>query len=93
MRKLIAGGAVVVLLCSTAACTRNIDPAATNATLVPGTTSLYRFCDETNLIYYSQIEGDNDQFEFFIPGACQPPGPVIAPPPAAPSTSITGGGR
>jgi hypothetical protein len=95
MRKALAAACVLVAVCATAACTRNVDPAAANATLVPGTTSLYRFCDEVNLIYFSKVDGDSDQFEFFIPGGCQPT--TSTPPPSPTSTSAipgaNGGGR
>lgn len=95
MRKTLAAACVLVAFGALTACTRNVDPGAANATLVPGTTSLYRFCDETNLIYFSQVEGDSDQFEFFIPGGCAPTTPTAATPPtsvtAVPGTN--GGGR
>jgi len=95
MRKTLAAACAFIALCATAACTRTVDPAATNATLVPGTSSLYRFCDEANLIYFSQVEGDSDQFEFFIPGGCAPITPTATTPPAS-TTAVpgaNGGGR
>jgi len=96
MRILIGVAAAVVLLGSVTACARTIDPAATNATLVPGTSSLYRFCDGANLIYFSKVDGDHDQFEFFVPAGCDAPPPVVTAPSTAPSTTATatiGGGR
>lgn len=95
MRKTLAAACALFALFATAACTRNVDPGAANATLVPGTTSLYRFCDEANLIYFSQVEGDSDQFEFFIPGGCTPTTPTTTPPSASLTAvpGINGGGR
>lgn len=47
-----------------------VDVQATGATLVPGTSNLYRFCDGTTLIYFSQIPADNDQYEFIVYDGC-----------------------
>jgi hypothetical protein len=95
MRKTLAAACVLVAVFAAAACTRSVDPAAANATLVPGTSSLYRFCDEANLIYFSKVDGDSDQFEFFIPGGCQLTTPTPTPPPTSASAipGANGGGR
>lgn len=85
MRKTLVAACVLIAAFAATACARTIDPAATNATLVPGTSSLYRFCDQQNLIYFSKVDSDSDQFEYAIPGGCQPPTP--------PTPGATGGSR
>jgi hypothetical protein len=63
------------------ACAKEVNIDETKAKPVPGTPNLYRFCDSSNLIYFRTYEADDDSYEFFIPGGCEPtpgttPGPV-----------------
>ena len=85
--------ALLVLTAVLSGCTRNVDVQKSGAQLVPGTDGLYRFCDVTNLIYFSQVEGDTDTFEFFIPGGCQPETPDGKPVPGTvpPGSSVVPG--
>lgn len=66
----LAGLASVGLL--TGCSVKQVDMAVTGATLVPGTGNLYRFCDGTTLIYFSNWGGtSNDEYEFIVYGGCK----------------------
>ena len=90
MRKTLALICLFAAALVTTACTRSVDVKAANATLVPGTSNLYRFCDAANLIYFSKVDGDSDVFEFFIPGGCEP---TVVTPTATAVPGPNGGGR
>jgi hypothetical protein len=53
-----------------AGCGTQIDVNVTGAGLVAGTPNLYRFCDGPILIYFSQWDGANDNYEAFFNGGC-----------------------
>lgn len=63
---------LVGLACAIAlvACGKEIDPGATHAGLVGGTDGLYRFCDGSTLIYFTDIDGSDDIVEAVWPGLC-----------------------
>lgn len=67
MKKLVIIVAAAIALTG---CGKQIDIEATGAQLVPGTTQLYRFCDGTTLIYFSNHDGGPDEFEFVIYDGC-----------------------
>lgn len=60
----------VVCLGVLAGCGKEISPSETHAGLVPGTDGLYRFCDGSTLIYYTDISGNDDIVEAVWPGLC-----------------------
>lgn len=72
MKRLIA--LVALALVVLAGCSaKQVDMQVTGATLVPGTGNLYRFCDGTTLIYFSNWGGmANDEYEFIVYGGCAP---------------------
>lgn len=53
-----------------ASCGKEISPEGTHAGRVPGTDGLYRFCDGSTLIYYTDISGSDDIVEAVWPGLC-----------------------
>lgn len=60
-------GAMALTGCSV----KQVDKAVTGATQVPGTGNLWRFCDGTTLIYYSDYgSASNDDYEFVIYDGC-----------------------
>lgn len=65
----IAAGALALV--GLAGCAKTIDIQETNATAVPGTSNLYRFCDGPTLIYFSKVVGSDDEYEFIVYGGCQ----------------------
>lgn len=72
MKKLAAGGAFLAALLMLTGCSaKQVDIAATGATAVPGAGNLYRFCDGSTLIYFSNW-GDttNDEYEFIVYNGC-----------------------
>ena len=48
----------------------SVDTSTTGATKVDGAGTLYRFCDESTLIYVSIITGSSDEYEAFFYGGC-----------------------
>lgn len=67
MRKLIATASLLFFL---AGC-KEVDRNKVHAELVYGTDNLYHFCDETNtLIYFTDLDGEDDQYELIWPGGC-----------------------
>lgn len=69
-RVLLVGLALLAL----AGCSpKQVDMQVTGATPVPGTGNLYRFCDGTTLIYFSNWGGgQSDEYEFIVYGGCAP---------------------
>jgi hypothetical protein len=63
-----AGVAIAVLSgCSV----KQIDLQVTGAQQVPGTGNLFRFCDGSTLIYFSNYgSGSPDEYEFIVYGGC-----------------------
>lgn len=71
-KKRLALAASAALLALTAAgCGREIDESAVNATLVPGSNGIYRFCDGPTLIYFIDRDGE-DEIEAIWPDMCEP---------------------
>lgn len=72
MKRLIALVALA-LVALTGCSVKQVDMQVTGATPVPGTGNLYRFCDGTTLIYFSNWGGmANDEYEFIVYGGCAP---------------------
>jgi len=69
-RKVAVAGLLLVGLVLTGCSVKQVDKEVTGAQLVPGTGNLYRFCDGTTLIYYSDWQNDPDQYEFVIYDGC-----------------------
>lgn len=72
MRRIAILLAALALLALTG-CTsvKQVDMQVTGATLVPGTGNLYRFCDGSTLIYFSNWgSAMNDEYEFIVYGGC-----------------------
>lgn len=64
-------GAALLLVALAGCSVKQVDMAVTGAQLVPGTGNLYRFCDGTTLIYFSNWGGGaNDEYEFIVYGGC-----------------------
>jgi hypothetical protein len=72
MKRIAAGGAVVAALIALSGCSaKQIDIAATGAVQVPGAGNLYRFCDGSTLIYFSNYgNGSQDEYEFIVYNGC-----------------------
>lgn len=66
----------VLALGALAGCGKQIDAAVVGASQVPGTTNLYRFCDGSTLIYYSNWDASQDEYEFIVYDGCKPPAQV-----------------
>ena len=64
----IAGAAISLMLIG--GCGKEISPQETRAGLVPGTDGLYRFCDGSTLIYFTDVSGSDDIVEAVWPGLC-----------------------
>ena len=67
MRKILVLVTTVLIL---AGCGKEISPSDTRAGLVHGTDGLYRFCDGSTLIYFTDINGRDDIVEAVWPGLC-----------------------
>jgi len=65
--RLAVAAATGILL---AGCGTQIDTKITNAQLVAGTPNLYYFCNGPILIFFSQWESSNDNYEAFFNGGC-----------------------
>lgn len=69
MKRIIALAAILTL--SLAGCSsRTVDVNTAGAEPVEGTGSLYRFCDQSTLIYVSIVSAEPDNFEAFFYGGC-----------------------
>lgn len=90
MRKPLAWSCAIVGAVMLASCGKNVNVEETKAELVPGTNNLYRFCDVANLIYFSKLSGEPDEYEFFLAGGCEPP---VSAKPVPTVVPTTGGGR
>lgn len=75
-RRVAAAVAVLVAVGGLAGCGKQIDAAVVSASQVPGTTNLYRFCDGSTLIYYSDWDASQDEYEFIVYDGCKPPAQV-----------------
>lgn len=70
-RTLCATAAAGLLVAGISGCaTKSVDVAATGAQKVPGSASLYRFCDGPHMIYFSNFGVGDDEFEFFVYDGC-----------------------
>lgn len=70
-KKLLVIAAVLAGLSLSSCSAKQVDLAVTGATQVPGTGNLYRFCDGTTLIYFSNWGGGvNDEYEFIVYDGC-----------------------
>lgn len=74
--RVATGIAAVLAVAALSGCGKQIDPAATGATPVPGTTNLYRFCDGSTLVYFSNWDSQSDEYEFIVYDGCKPPAQV-----------------
>lgn len=73
MRRIAIALAVLAVAVLSGCSVKQVDMAVTGAQLVPGTGNLYRFCDGTTLIYFSNWgSGANDEYEFIVYGGCGP---------------------
>jgi len=73
MRQIAIVLAALVVLVLSGCSVKQVDMQVTGAQLVPGTGNLYRFCDGTTLIYFSNWGGGvNDEYEFIVYGGCAP---------------------
>lgn len=70
MRRIAASLVIAGLAIVLAGCGKEISPEETRAGLVRGTDGLYRFCDGTTLIYFTDIDGSDDIVEAVWPGLC-----------------------
>lgn len=70
MGKKVLTAALAVAALLLAGCSKEISPSETNAGLVHGTDGLYRFCDGSTLIYFTDIVGSDDIVEAVWPGLC-----------------------
>jgi len=67
-RTILALAAAAVLALS--GCAREFDIDAVNATQVPGSGGIYRFCDGATLIYFTSRSGSEDELEAIWPDMC-----------------------
>lgn len=74
IKKIVACGAIAVAAVVVGGCGKQIEASAVGATQVPGTTSLFRFCDGPTLIYYSNYDSGPDEVEFIVYEGCLPQG-------------------
>ncbi len=72
MKRLAAGVAFLAAVLTLSGCSaKQVDIAATKAQQVPGAGNLYRFCDGSTLIYFSNWgDGSNDEYEFIVYNGC-----------------------
>lgn len=59
------------------ACSDTVDIEAVGAQRVPGTHNLWRFCDGTSLIYFTNWDDRTDEFQFLIPEGCRDGQPTL----------------
>ncbi|WP_018687017.1 hypothetical protein [Actinokineospora enzanensis] len=70
-KKLAIAALIAASALGLAACVKQVDARATNAQPVGGVGNLSRFCDGPVLIYYSDWDASDDQYEWFWPGGCE----------------------
>lgn len=69
-RKVASIGGIAAAILILSSCGKEISPEGTDAGKVNGTDGLYRFCDGSTLIYFTDISGSDDIVEAVWPGLC-----------------------